>query len=145
MAPVLLKRWSPLFDLEREPIGVGPLWVRLPGLPLHFWYEDIFTRIRNVLDTFLYYDETYIILGNRSMAHILVYLDTKEGLEEKITLQWKNFTSIQILDYEGDSFRCQRCHKVGHIYKECPLICSAATPTKDAKDATPDAPTSAVG
>lgn len=25
MAPVLLKRWSPLFDPEREKIGVGPI------------------------------------------------------------------------------------------------------------------------
>lgn len=25
MAPVLLKRWSPLFDPEREQIGAGPL------------------------------------------------------------------------------------------------------------------------
>jgi len=33
MAPVLLKRWSPLFDPEREQIGARPLWVRLPGLP----------------------------------------------------------------------------------------------------------------
>lgn len=34
MAPVLLKRWSPLFDSKREQIGAGPLWVRLFGLPL---------------------------------------------------------------------------------------------------------------
>lgn len=36
MAPVLLKRWSPLFDPKREQIGAGPLWVRLPGLPLQY-------------------------------------------------------------------------------------------------------------
>lgn len=36
MAPMLLKRWSPLFDPEREQIGVGPLWVSLPGLPLQY-------------------------------------------------------------------------------------------------------------
>lgn len=36
MESVLLKRWSPLFDPEREQIGAGPLWVRLPGLPLQY-------------------------------------------------------------------------------------------------------------
>jgi len=35
-ALVLLKRWSPLFDPVHEQIGAGPIWVRLPGLPLQF-------------------------------------------------------------------------------------------------------------
>lgn len=26
-----------------------------------------------------------------------------------------------MLDYEGVPFRCRRCHKVGHLFKDCPL------------------------
>lgn len=26
-APVLLKRWTPLFDPETEQIGIGPVWI----------------------------------------------------------------------------------------------------------------------
>lgn len=51
-----------------------------------------------------------------------MHLDTREGLEENITLQWHNFTKVQILDYEGVPFRCRRCHKVRHLFKECPLV-----------------------
>ncbi len=87
MALVMLKRWSPLFDPEREKIGTRSLWARLCGLPLHFWSEDIFIRIGNALGTYLDYDKIYIHLRNRSLAGILVYLDSREGLEEKITLQ----------------------------------------------------------
>lgn len=82
MALVMLKRWSPLFDTECEQIGAGPLWVRLPGLALHFWFEDIFIRIGNALSSYLDYEKSYISSGNRSMANIWVYLDTREGLEE---------------------------------------------------------------
>lgn len=57
-----------------------------------------------------------------------MHLDTREGLEEKITLQWRHFTKIQILDYEGVPFRCRRRHKVGHLFKECPLVCKATNP-----------------
>ena len=49
MASVLLKRWSPLFDPEREQIGASPLWVRLSGLPLQYWSEEVFMRIGNAL------------------------------------------------------------------------------------------------
>jgi len=69
-------------------LGAGPLWVNLLGLPLHFWLEDIFARIGNALGTFLDYEKSYQTFGNKSVARILVYLDTKEGLEEHITLYW---------------------------------------------------------
>lgn len=55
------------------------------------------------------------------MARILVHLDTKEGLEERMTLRWGNFSRTQNLDYEGVPFRCNRCHHVGHLFKDCPL------------------------
>lgn len=118
---VLLKRWSPLFDPEREKLGAVPLWVIILGLPLHFWSEDIFRRIGNALSTYLEHDNSYLSSGNMSLAEILVHLDTREGLEEHITLHWKHYSHTQILDYEGVPFRCRRCHKVGHLYKECPL------------------------
>lgn len=117
MTPVLLKRWSPLFDPEWEQIGAGPIWVRLPGLPLQFWSEAVFIKIGNALGTYLEYDKTYVQTKKRALARILVHLDTREGLEEKITLKWRHYTRIQILDYEGVSFRCRRCHKVGHVFK----------------------------
>lgn len=50
-----------------------------------------------------------------------MHLDTREGLEEKITLKWGKFSRLQILDYEGVPFRCNRCHQVGHLFKDCPL------------------------
>lgn len=53
-----------------------------------------------------------------------------EGLEEKITLQWGKFTRVQILDYEGVPFCCQRCHRVGHIFKDCHLIKKSEDPPK---------------
>ncbi len=94
MAPVLLKRWSPLFDSEREQIGVGPLWVRLSGLPLQYWSKEVFIKIGNTLGIFLDYDKTIVQYKNSSLACILVHLDTREGMEERITLQWRNFTWV---------------------------------------------------
>lgn len=104
MARVLLKRWSPLFDPERKKIGVGPIWVRLPSLPLQFWSETMFIRIGNALGTYLEYDKTFVQSKNRALTRILVHLDTREGLEEMITLKRRHYTTIHILDYEGYRF-----------------------------------------
>ena len=45
-------------------------------------------KIGNALGTYLDYNKTYVQTKNRALAIILVYLDTREGLEEKITLKW---------------------------------------------------------
>lgn len=122
MALVLLMQWSPLFDPKREQIGAGPIWVRLPRVPLQYWSGDVFVSIGNTLGTYLDFDKSYVQTKNQTLPCILVHLDTREGLEEKITLQWRHFNRVQILDYKGIPFRCRRCHKVGHIFKVCPLI-----------------------
>lgn len=86
--PMLLKIWSPLFDPEREQMGIGPLWVRLLGFPLHFLSEDIFWHIGNALGTYLEHANSYLSATYMSLVRILVHLDTRECLEEKITLHW---------------------------------------------------------
>lgn len=94
MASVLLKGRSPLFDPEREQIGAGPLWVRLSGLHLQYWSEEVFMCIGNSLGSYLDHDRTFIESRNRILVRILVYLDTHEGLEEKITLHWGKYTRV---------------------------------------------------
>ena len=53
---------------------------------------------------------------------MLIFLDTREGLVANLILQYKGYTHNQKLGYEGVPFRCHRCHKVGHIYNDCPLV-----------------------
>lgn len=119
--PVLLKRWDPLFDPDREQLGAGPVWVRLPGLPWQFWSPYVFKRIGDTLGTYLEHDRSYENTGKRTMARILVHMDTRPGLEEVIEIYHSHVTRKQILDYEGVPFRCHRCHKTGHLFKDCPL------------------------
>lgn len=121
-APVLLKRWTPLFDPATEQIGIGPVWIRLPDLPLQYWSEDIFRRIGNAIGGFMDYDKSYLHTGMMAYARLLINLDTRGGLQEYVTIQWMDSSRRQIIDYEGITYRCRRCHKVGHLYRDCPLL-----------------------
>lgn len=98
-APVLFKRWTPLFDPETEQIGIGPVWIRLPGLPLHYWSEDVFQRIGNAIGTYMDHDRSYLQTGMMVYARILVNLDTRGGLVEAITIQWRDSVQKQPIDY----------------------------------------------
>ena len=44
-ATLALKKWSLNLDLNDLFFVQAPVWVRLPKLPLKFWYEDIFKGI----------------------------------------------------------------------------------------------------
>jgi len=121
-SPIHFKRWMLIFNMEREQLGVGTIWLRLPGFPMHLWTEYIFQRKGDDLGKFLDYDKSFIEIGNMSCARVLVFLDTREGLVENLILQYKGYTHNQKLDYEGVPFRCHHCHKIGHIYRECPLV-----------------------
>lgn len=103
-------------------MGIGPIWVHLPGLPLQFWAEDIFRCIGDDMGVYLDHNRSYQDTGCMEIARILVHLDTKEGLVESNFLQMDEITRWQILNYEGIPFHCRRCHEVGNLYKDCSLL-----------------------
>ena len=69
---VLLKKWHPLFDASRERVDVVPTWVRLPSLPLSFWFEEYFEHIGNLLGSFLEADYSFKVTNLKRVAWILV-------------------------------------------------------------------------
>jgi len=118
-APVLLKLWHPLFDASRERVDVSPVWVRMPALPLHYWDPYHFRKIGDILGTFLEADMSYLETLEQRVARILVNINLREGLAERINLDWGPVIVPQLLDYENVSFRCRRCHAYGHPASEC--------------------------
>ena len=55
------------------------------------------------------------------MARILVSLNPNEGLADAMTMKYRDLEFLQMLDYENLPFRCNICHKYGHLVKECTL------------------------
>lgn len=89
--PVLLKKWNPLFDAIHEKTNVYPVWVREPSLPSFLWVESVFKVIGNRLGTFLEANMSFLETRNKAMARILVSLNPRRGLAQKINLQYKDY------------------------------------------------------
>lgn len=60
--PLMLKKWNPMFDAEKEKSHWGSIWVHLPQLPIHFWNVESFELIGNYLGKFLEADN-YAVHG----------------------------------------------------------------------------------
>lgn len=93
--------------------------MRLPGLPFQFWTETTFRNIREDFGHYLDHDRSYLTTCNRALAHIPIFLDTKDGLHDTYNMFFRGMIWQQTLDYEGVPFRCRKCHEVGHLFKDC--------------------------
>lgn len=75
--------------------------------------------IEDSLGLFLEMDMSYLVTEKRTMAHILVSMDLREGFMENICLEIVVGPLIQLLDYDGVPFQCHRCHTLGHMIAQC--------------------------
>jgi hypothetical protein len=118
-APILLKKWSLLFDASREREDELLIWARLLVLPVELWTKEGFRLLGNTMGTFLDTDMSFLETKKMLVAQILVFLNIKKG--QVINLNWRGNSLVHKLDYEGIMFKCRRCHKHGHVAKECEL------------------------
>ena len=86
--PLLLKKWSPLFDASKERMNVLLIWVRMPRIPIDFWIELRFRELWNAMGTFMDADMSFCITGQMLVARILVSLDIRVGLAKEMELIW---------------------------------------------------------
>lgn len=117
--PIVLRRWSPIFDASQTKMRKESIWVRLLGLPVYLWTPDFFQLLGDHMGEFIDADYSFRTTYEMAMVCILVLLDLQEGLASKVKLssQYGEFT--QILDYEGVPFRCHRCHSLKHLVAQC--------------------------
>lgn len=120
--PILLKKWTPMFDAFKEKTDEFPVWIRVLGLPSFLWTEEVFKTIGNRLGVFLEADMSFLHTKDRTIARTLATLNLSRGLAKTINLQYKDYIFEQILDYEYLPFQCHLCHEYGHLAKGCPLM-----------------------
>ncbi|CAO2841428.1 unnamed protein product [Amaranthus hypochondriacus] len=118
-APMIVKKWTRNFDFREEIMRVIPVWVRLPGLPLHCWGEETLSRIVSAVGVPILADDCTAKQLKVSYARVLVEVDiTQEFVKEIIVRDnvGKEFTQKAI--HEWRPYFCKKCNKIGHVCKE---------------------------
>lgn len=83
---LLLKPWHLAFNPNSETFDSTPIWIRLPNLPLQFWFDSCFEAIGNSLGKFLMSDEVSLNLMHTTFARLLVEMDSSKDLPSEISI-----------------------------------------------------------
>ena len=68
MIPILLKRWTPLFNANSEQMDTMAIWVQLLGLLLELWNLASLKDLGNAIGTYLEADFSYLKTQRRDAA-----------------------------------------------------------------------------
>jgi hypothetical protein len=100
----MIKRWTHLFNPEKEHFRFRHLWVLMSGCPLDFWNLEAFKAMGDALGKFLHVDVTLLSGQDRRIGKIMVEIDLQKGLPEFLEIEWRGIVHIQKLDYWGIPF-----------------------------------------
>ncbi|GAY68969.1 hypothetical protein CUMW_268340 [Citrus unshiu] len=132
---LIVQPWSPQFDSSKEECDSVIVWIRLPGMALHYYHKRILRMIGQVIGNVVRVDYNTESATRGKFARIAVEVSLSKPLVSQFLLDGK----VQKVEYENLPFICFSCGKYGHYYEACPdrglggeKTTTAAAPGKDA-------------
>ncbi|XP_028762820.1 uncharacterized protein LOC114721167 [Neltuma alba] len=108
--------WEPSFSPLNLEIKQVLGWVRLPGLPYHYYHKSVLRAIGGVIGEVLKIDYNTEGVDKARFARLAVKLDLTKPLVAKIKLDG----TTQLVEYEGLPTICYHCGRYGHLEAVCP-------------------------
>ncbi|KAI0529109.1 hypothetical protein KFK09_001656 [Dendrobium nobile] len=115
-----IDRWTPAFDPNSFKGISGPVWIRLPCLPLYCWDEDSIARIASCFGSPMYVDGNTFWWSKREFARVCVRIDLEKKLLNGTWVEGSAGRFFQRVEYEKIDLMCYQCGRVGHDKKTCP-------------------------
>lgn len=111
---VLLRRWEPIIS-DFFPSSI-PFWIRIKGLPLHYWDDDVVRNMGKELGHFEKHELT------KTSARVRVHLDGLKPLTKETILEFDSGEESKIIfEYERLENHCSICNRLTHLSAHCPL------------------------
>ncbi|KAJ6435118.1 hypothetical protein OIU84_000358 [Salix udensis] len=112
---IILQKWTPLFQFDRQKIQTISVWVRLRGLPLPLWTKQGLSMAASMIGKPLSCDEQTIHCRRMDYARICVELNASLpfvhhfDVVSSLSIEPQRVT----MDYEWKPPRCEICTSFG--------------------------------
>ncbi|RID68385.1 hypothetical protein BRARA_C00544, partial [Brassica rapa] len=112
---LVLQKWEPIIS-SSFPSQI-PFWIRLQGIPLHFWHKAMIDTISQELGELVDHKIT------KSSARILVLVDALQPLVKDSIIDFATGEELPItLEYENLEYHCSVCSRLSHVARNCPKL-----------------------
>ncbi|XP_075083445.1 uncharacterized protein LOC142167184 [Nicotiana tabacum] len=85
--PIVMKAWTPDFNLHDEVLRTIPLWVRFPNLSLNYWNMKALSKIGSALENPMYANDCTTGTVRISYARMLIEMDITKPLPRRVKMQ----------------------------------------------------------
>uniref|UniRef100_A0A1J3G604 DUF4283 domain-containing protein n=1 Tax=Noccaea caerulescens TaxID=107243 RepID=A0A1J3G604_NOCCA len=109
---VILHKWEPVIS-SAFPSKI-PFWIRLQGLPLHYWKESMLHDIGEAIGDMNDHELTM------ASAKIRVTIDGLQPLTKEMVIEFSNGEeAIVSLEYDRLKNHCSICFRLTHMAQDC--------------------------
>ncbi|XP_050233415.1 uncharacterized protein LOC126681903 [Mercurialis annua] len=111
-----VQAWNPDFDCINGKIHSIHAWIRLPGMPIHYYNKKVLRYIGDVVGKVVKIDYCTEVVERGKFSRIAVELDLSKSLVSQFNLDGK----VQFVEYECLPRIYFECGKFGHVKVRCP-------------------------
>ncbi|MQL99418.1 hypothetical protein Taro_032141, partial [Colocasia esculenta] len=85
--PLVIRRWTPELQMEKESLSSMPIWVKFPGLPLRWWTARGLSKIASLLGGPLHMDSLTATRKRLHFARVCVLVDVHAEFPSEVVIQ----------------------------------------------------------
>ncbi|KAL8508717.1 hypothetical protein ACS0TY_019104 [Phlomoides rotata] len=116
---IRLQPWTREFNPNKVWTSLAQVWVRILDLLIEYWHLTILEVMTSAIGTLIKVDDR---TSNKIMGHyarLLIEIDMKSELVEKIMYKRGDICSFASIVYERLPAFCRECGIVGHTVATC--------------------------
>lgn len=112
----MVQRWVPEFNSRTAKISKMTVWVRLSGLYVEYFKDDIIRSILDNVGKLLKLDRATMAREKCRFARAAIEVDLNKPLVLEVWVR----NTVQTIEYEGLHVVCFGCGIVSHREQACP-------------------------
>ncbi|CAI9090027.1 OLC1v1024710C1 [Oldenlandia corymbosa var. corymbosa] len=110
-----VQKWDRSFDDVTNKIKRMVVWIRLPGLPVHYYNQSFLRRLGRLMGKVIHIDHQTAAKSRGKFTRMAIEID----MEKPVCTQFEMKGRIQHVEYENMPFLCQACCMIGHSTSKC--------------------------